>query len=151
MKNKKCFILSALITPMIFVASVSVADIAIIVNPKMEIVQVTSKQVAKVYLGKESRIDGVFVDPIDQDDGETIRGEFYTGVINKTESQLNSYWSRLIFTGKGMPPDRAANDDEVLDIVSDEPSRIGYVDVGSVDERVKVILVIQKPGTELPR
>lgn len=143
MKNRKRATSFSLVMPLLFGASISVADIAIVVNPKVDLIHVNAKQVSKVYLGKSNRIDGVFVDPIDQHEGEIIRDKFYSSVINKTGSQLNSYWSKLIFTGKGMPPDRAANDDEVLDIVSDEPSRIGYIDVESVDDRVKVILVIE--------
>jgi len=65
---------------------------------------ITTQQAANVFLGKSSSLpDGTKVTPIDQEEGEDPRDEFYQKVVKKDASQLNAYWSRLIFTGKGQP------------------------------------------------
>jgi ABC-type phosphate transport system substrate-binding protein len=44
-----------------------------------------------------------------------------------------------VFTGKGVPPKEVDNDAAVIELVSQNPSVIGYVDKASVTDAVKVI------------
>jgi len=143
MKIIKRLISSAVAACLLTGATVSAADIAIIVNPESGLTSADAKQVAAAFLGKRGSIAGVDVTPIDQEEGQASRDEFYTKVVNKNASQLNAYWSRLIFTGKGMPPDQVSADAEVVEVVADDPEMIGYVSPGAVDDSVKVILVVQ--------
>ena len=123
-------------------ASIANAEIAIIVNQDADISRATQSDVAQLFLGKRNEIDGEVARPIDQEEGSATRTEFYQKVIGKSGAQLNAYWSRLIFTGKGMPPDKVLDDAEVIEMVSDESDLVGYVNPSAVDESVKVILVI---------
>lgn len=119
------------------------AELAVIVNVDSPVDDISFEELASVFLGKSRQIaDGVKVVPIDQLEGEAARIEFYDKVVKKSPSQLNSYWSRLIFAGKGRPPYAVTDDSEVLEFVSANPSMIGYVDMTAVDESVKVILTI---------
>ncbi len=77
--------------------------------------------------------------PIDQSEGANARHEFYRKIVNKSESQLKSYWSRLIFTGKGQAPQVVGSNDDVKSIISNNPNLIGYIDSSAVDASVKVI------------
>ena len=63
--------------------------------------------------------------------------------MDKTPSQLNAYWSRLIFTGKGKPPKQYFDDAEVLETVLEEEDSVGYIDSSSIAEGVKVIFTVQ--------
>ncbi len=143
MKIIKRLISSAVAACFLAGATASVADIAIIVNPESGLNEADAKQIASAFLGKRGSIAGVSVTPVDQEEGQASRDEFYTKVVNKNASQLNAYWSRLIFTGKGMPPDQVSADAEVVEVVADELEMIGYVSPGAVDDSVKVILVVQ--------
>ena len=119
------------------------AELAVVVNVDNPVDDISFEELVNVFLGKSRQIaDGVKVVPIDQLEGEAARVEFYDKVIRKSPSQLNSYWSRLIFAGKGRPPYAVADDQEVLEFVSANPSMIGYVDMTAVDDSVKVILTI---------
>lgn len=120
------------------------ADLAIVVNPASPIAEMTADEVAELFLAKASRTtEGYRVIPIDQSEGGAARNEFYDRVVKKSPAQLNSYWSRLIFTGKGRPPFAVADDAEVLEFVATNPSMLGYVSVESVNDQVKVVLTIQ--------
>ncbi|MCG8311783.1 MAG: phosphate ABC transporter substrate-binding protein [Pseudomonadales bacterium] len=127
---------------LVCIAPIANAEIAIIVNPDSDIAQASQSDVAQLFLGKRNEIDGEAARAIDQEEGSETRSEFYQKVIGKSGAQLNAYWSRLIFTGKGMPPDRVLDDAEVIEIVAEESDLIGYVNPSAVDESVKVILVI---------
>ncbi len=122
----------------------ALADLAIVVNPASPIADMTADEVADLFLAKITRTsDGVRVIPIDQSESEASRREFYDQVVRKSPAQLNSYWSRLIFTGKGRPPFAVMDDAEVLEFVATNPSMLGYVQLESVTDQVKVVLTIQ--------
>jgi hypothetical protein len=65
--------------------------------------------------------------------------EFVSKVVDKDEAQMKSYWSRLIFTGKGVPPKVIESDAEVKDLVARNPDTIGFIDAASADATVKVV------------
>ncbi|MEH6447198.1 MAG: phosphate ABC transporter substrate-binding protein [Oleispira sp.] len=121
-------------------SSLANAEISVIVsnnNPNTAIDQAT---VGKIFLGKtKSFPDGSQAVPIDQDDGAAARNAFNSTILGKSSSQLKSYWSRLIFTGKGTPPKQSGNDAAVKQLVANNPNIIGYVDSSVVDDTVKVV------------
>ncbi|RZP31335.1 MAG: phosphate ABC transporter substrate-binding protein, partial [Alteromonas sp.] len=60
-------------------------------------------------------------------------------VLGKSESQYSAFWSKLVFTGRGTPPEMIATEDEMLNLVATNPNTIGFVDEGKVDGTVKVV------------
>ncbi|HAU14102.1 MAG TPA: phosphate ABC transporter substrate-binding protein, partial [Gammaproteobacteria bacterium] len=86
-------------------ASSASGELAIIVNNTNDIQEISVEDVASIFLGKSRQLpDGTKVVPLDQLEGSGLKQEFYAKVVRKTLPQLNSYWSRLIFTGRGQPP-----------------------------------------------
>lgn len=123
--------------------SLAKAEIAIIAHPSNTTTALSSEEATKIFLGKSSRFpNGEQAVPLDQSEGNEARTEFYSKVAKKTPSQLNAYWSRLIFTGKGQPPKAVEDDDEVLELVEENPNIIGYISSGSVTPEVKVLLTV---------
>ena len=98
------------------------------------------EQVANLFLGKSSSYpDGSAAVPIEQTDNSTAHEEFHKNVTEKSASQLKSYWSKMIFSGKGSAPKEVANNNELLKLVAANPTMIGYVDKNALDKSVKVI------------
>lgn len=122
------------------VSSLASAEVSVIVganNPNSTMDQAT---VAKIFLGKaKSFPDGTQAVPVDQNEGAAARGSFNSTVLGKSDSQLKSYWSRLIFTGKGTPPKPSGDDAAVKALVANNPNIIGYIDSSAVDGTVKVV------------
>ncbi len=125
-------------------STASQAGVVVVVNAKLPEAAATAEQIANIFLGKSNKLPGGSkVVPIDQEEGEASRDEFYSKAVKKDASQLNAYWSRLIFTGKGQPPKAVLDDDEVLEMVGSTPDAIGYMSGDAVDETVKVILEVK--------
>jgi len=121
----------------------SMAEIEVIVDTSVSIDSVDAKQLQRLYLNKPVRLKAnVKLTPIDQKKGSSLRKEFTQKVLDKTERQLASYWSRLMFSGKGNPPQQYDNDTAVLEQVTANPGTVGYIDSASANENVKVILRI---------
>lgn len=115
------------------------ADIYVIAHKQSPINAVSLAELKELYLGNRQHIQNVRVLPLDQDNQEIIRQNFYDQVINIDQSQLISHWSKLIFTGKGQSPKSLLADDSILQFVSANPSTIGYINSNAMNEHVKVI------------
>ncbi|WP_290583274.1 phosphate ABC transporter substrate-binding protein [Ketobacter sp.] len=124
-------------------ATFASAEVVVIVNASSSISTASADEIQQVFLGKRNEIGGVSVTPVDQSEGNEARDTFYEKVVDKTPAQLNAYWSRLIFTGKGKPPKQYFDDAEVVETVLEEEDAIGYIDSSAVTEGIKVIYTAQ--------
>ena len=116
------------------------ADVAIIVHPT-NMATMDTAEIAKLYLGRsKSFSDGTAAIPLAQNESSATTPIFNDKVLNKTGSQMKAYWSKLVFTGKGTPPKELLTDQEVIDLVSQNPSMIGYIEKESVTSAVKVVV-----------
>lgn len=115
------------------------AGVVVVVGADSPVNSASESEVIKVFLGKKKDLGGVQMVPVDQTVGEGSRTEFYSTVVKKSDAQLKSYWSRLIFTGKGQAPQTIGSDMDVKSMVSSNPNLVGYMDEGAVDSSVKVI------------
>ncbi|MBT9530651.1 MAG: phosphate ABC transporter substrate-binding protein [Pseudomonas sp.] len=114
-------------------ATLAQAEVAVIVNAGASAAP-SQADVANIFLGKDKSLKGV-----DQAAWNPTKEKFYAGVANKNESQLKSYWSGLVFTGKGQPLPTVADDAAVVAKVGAEADAIGYVDAAAVTDKVKVL------------
>lgn len=109
------------------VSTLSQAEVAVIVNPANG-AALDKDEIAKIYLGKsKSFSDGTKVKAVGLNSGGTVDA-FTSGVVGKSSSQYKAYWSKLIFTGKGTPPEALDSEQAVIDFVSANADAIGYVD-----------------------
>jgi ABC-type phosphate transport system substrate-binding protein len=139
MKLKCTFMALLLLAPIC-----SQAEVKVVVHPNTTDTALSQSQAGKIFLGKVKELpSGYKIFPLDQEDEEVVKEEFYSKATNKKKvSQLKSYWARLVFTGKGRPPQTVMDDDEVLEFVSENPNMMGYVSGEADTSDVKVILTI---------
>lgn len=129
-----------LIISSLLFSQLAFAEVAVIVHPSNNN-QLDEATISKIFLGREkSFADGQSVVPLALADGAPASAAFNDAVLKKSSSQLKAYWSKLVFTGKGTPPKEIGSDEEMLKLVSTNPSVIGYVDASKVDASVKVAL-----------
>ena len=115
-------------------AALAQAEVAVIVNASASAAP-SQADVANIFLGKNKSLKGV-----DQKDWNPTKEKFYAAVTSKNEAQLKSYWSGLVFTGKGQPLPSVAGDAEVVAKVAADA--IGYVDKAAVTDQVKVLFTL---------
>ena len=117
----------------------SLANIVVVVHPSNDS-EINKKGIQRIFLGKAKKFpNGKEALPLNQAPSSSARGSFDTDTLGRSSTQISAYWSKLVFTGKGIPPKELDNDAAVLAIVSDNPNAIGYVDSASVSDAVKVI------------
>jgi ABC-type phosphate transport system substrate-binding protein len=112
------------------------AEVAVIVHPS-NADTISQNDVSDIFLGKtKSFPGGSSVVPIVLNDATV--DEFNTKLLGKSTSQLKSYWSKLVFTGKANPP-KSVTADEMLSLIKSNPNMIGFIDSTKVTADVKVV------------
>jgi ABC-type phosphate transport system substrate-binding protein len=117
------------------------ADVVAVVSAKSPITTLSNSQVQDIFLGRASRFpNGALALPIDQAEGSVVREEFYAKMAGKSAAQMKAYWSKIIFTGRGQPPQEAANSVEMKKRLIENPAAIGYIEKNLVDASLRVVL-----------
>ena len=144
MKNKSILIiLSSVFLSLIPPSLIAANNIVVVVHPSNSISTMTQDEIKRIYLGKNKLFkNGLSVAPVDAEKGSPKRKEFYRKVVGKSPSQISSYWSRLIFTGKGAPPRVIDSEAEILAWVESHADSLGYVNKDSVTDTVKIVFTL---------
>jgi len=122
----------------------AVADIAVIVNSASGISSLSASKAKKIFLGKTKKLpNGKTAQPVEQAEDSTVRAAFNDKVLGKSDSQYKAYWSKIIFSGKGSPPQSATDDAAVKAFVASHVNAIGYIDSGAADTSVTVVLTVK--------
>jgi len=114
------------------------AEVAVIAHPSQNLT-VSPDELERIFLGKLKQVDGQSIVPINLKMGSPVRKDFNEKVLGKTESQLKSYWSRLVFTGKAQPPKDVESESEMLELIARNPNMVGYIDKSNLTPAVKLI------------
>lgn len=117
----------------------AVADVAIVVHPSNDST-FDKSSIKKIFLGKsKSFSNGRAAILLSSKADDPITDEFNKKVIGKSSNQVNAYWSKMIFTGKGTPPQEMASTSEIITAISSNPDAIGYMDASAATGDVKVV------------
>jgi ABC-type phosphate transport system substrate-binding protein len=125
--------LSTLSLVLLLSAKAGAEDIVVIANPAAA--PISKEQIADIYLARNNAWT-----PIDQSAGSSIYAEFYKKATGRDTAQVKAIWSRILFTGRGVPPKQMPDSAAVKKAVAANPKAVGYIEKSAVDASVKVIL-----------
>lgn len=131
---------ATVLAAVILLPSAWAQDYAVIVHPSNS-ATLKAKTVSKIFLAKTKKFPGGGqAVPIMQKSSSAISKKFIADVLKKRASQYKSYWSKMVFTGKGNPPKEVDDDAKAKALVTKNPSIIAIVAASAVDDTVKVAL-----------
>jgi len=129
---------SLLVSNLIFVSQ-SIAGVSVIVHPENNST-FSKKIIKKIFLGKSKNFDnGKVILLLSPKTGSSASNEFNKAILKKTASQINAYWSKMIFTGKGTPPQEIESVSEIISAIAENKDAIAFIDADSVTDAVKVV------------
>lgn len=67
-------------------------------------------------------------------------GRILRQVHGKSAAQIKAHWAKIIFTGRGQPPEDVSNSIEVKKLLARNPHVIGYIEKNMADGSVRVLL-----------
>jgi ABC-type phosphate transport system substrate-binding protein len=129
----KASALGALIVALLAATTIRAEDIVVIVNPAAK--PISKEQIADLYLGRSAGLT-----PLDQTAGSAIYDQFYKKATGRDAAQVKAIWSRILFTGRGLPPKQLPDSEAVKKAVAANPNVVGYIEKSAVDASVKVAL-----------
>lgn len=120
------------------------AGIVVIVNPQSGVEKLSKDEVIDIFLGRYRKLPGGRAAmPIDVAEASPERARFYQLLVKKTQTEMSSYWARLVFSGQTSPPFQVPDAKTALELVSSSPNAIAYVDRAAVTANVKVVFELK--------
>jgi hypothetical protein len=124
-------------------AKTAIADAVAVVSSKSAIITVSKVELGDIFLGKSNQLrGGVKAVPIDLEEGSSTRDDFYRRLTGKSAAQLKTYWTKVIFTGRGEPPREAPNSAAMKKLILENSAAIGYLEANLVDASLRVVTVV---------
>lgn len=124
-------------------AGVARAEIAVIVNNDSGVSQMSRQEVVNIYMGRYAGLSsGITAFPVDM---QSLRAEFYQRLVDRTLPEINSYWARLVFSGRASPPRQVDDVSAVLEVVSNNKGAIGYLPSSALADEAAVRVVHRLP------
>ncbi len=126
------------------IGNFAIADVAVITHLDASIGSIDKGTIKSIYLGKlKSWPDGSVLTVLDQKSGSPTRKFFIEKITGKKEIKFDAYWSKKVFSGKGIAPKNLGNDNDVKIKISKKNGSIGFIDTLSIDDSIKVLLIIK--------
>ena len=136
---------ACLIFALLLPATAWADDIVVVVNPGSGVESLSRNDVINIFLGGFRRLpSGIPALPVDLPQGNPVREEFYRLLVGKNPAEINTYWSRLIFSGKTRPPLQAARVEDAQAMVLGSVGAITYLDRSKVDGRFKIVFELSR-------
>lgn len=119
------------------------AELVVVAGRGSPIEKLDQREVANIFLARTTHLaDGSRVRPIELSDSG-YKAAFYREISGKTLAQVNSYWTTLIFTGKGKPPKGIGEPSRLAEALNSDPYAITYIPLGQITESMKVLYVFR--------
>lgn len=122
-------------------STAAAADVKVIANLSVNVSHASPADLKGIFWKtKTSLNDGSHVEPVLLKSGAAHEA-FVKQYVGKTTAGLETYYRSLVFTGKGLMPQRFASDAEVVEYVRKTKGAIGYVSAEASAEGVRILQV----------
>lgn len=138
----KGFLLASVSGMILMTTTIASADVVVVVNKANTQTTMSSSDLKRIFLGKKTAYsDGSAAVAVYQTANSGVRTTFDQNFLGKNPAQMNSYWSKKMFSGEGVPPKELSSDLAVLEFVSSNPGAIGYLDESAVNAAVSTVTI----------
>jgi hypothetical protein len=72
-------------------------------------------------------------------DASNIKKIFYQQLVGMSLARVNSFWSRIKFTGRAKPPLKQPNEDAVVSFIALKKDAIAYISRSKINTNLKVV------------
>ncbi|EWH08475.1 hypothetical protein DS2_17080 [Catenovulum agarivorans DS-2] len=116
------------------------AELVVVVNKENPVEQLSLTNVIDIYTGRYMAFpNGTSAEPVDLPNESSYKENFYFQATGLSLAKINSYWARLKFTGRYLPPIELDTPSDALKYVQKNPNAVAYVDEQYVTDKVKVV------------
>lgn len=125
------------------------ADFYVVVNAGNPQRALTQKEAIDLFMGRSRAFaNGEFALIFDLPRDHPRRAAFYESLTGLSVAQVNSYWSRLMFSGQSAPPQSLPDETAVVGILKRNPSALGWLSKEPTDAGLRTLLVIKEASAK---
>lgn len=118
--------------------------ILVVVNQKNTTDSMTRSEVIDIFMGRYNAFpSGEAAVPIELKGDNEVKAIFYKQLVGMSLSRINSYWSRLRFSGRKRGSVQFQSKNELVDYVTTDSSAISYIMPSELKDGMKVVYVIE--------
>jgi ABC-type phosphate transport system substrate-binding protein len=133
--------MAAIALIMFFTTMTFAADFEVISNKSVSTSSLGKSDMQAIFLGEKTKWDdGKPIKIAVLEEGAAHKA-FLQNVAGKTPTQFESYWKKLVFSGKVTPLKTFGDSAKLADFVASHPGSIGYVASGQAGGSVKTISI----------
>lgn len=119
------------------------ADYYIAVSDKNPVAAMSQQDVLHLYMGRTRTFsDGRSANRYDLA-SEQMREGFYRSLAGMSLPQISSYWARLMFSGRNLPPQQLHDEEALASKLLNDPRAIGWFAAEPRQKGLKVLLVLR--------
>ena len=125
------------------------ADFYIVVHASNPQRALTQKEAVDLFMGRSRAFaNGDFALIFDLPRDNPRRAAFYQSLTGMSVAQVNSYWSRLMFSGQSVPPQSLPDEAAMAGILRRNPSALGWLSKEPSDAGLRTVLVIKEASAK---
>jgi hypothetical protein len=127
----------------LLVAPAAWADYYVVVSESNPTVKLSQKEALHIFMGRtRSFPDGGLVAAYEVGD-DSERAGFYRSLDGMSLAQVTSYWARLMFSGRSLPPQQVDTQAALMDKVRNNPQAIGWLPHPPAQRGLRTVLVLR--------
>ncbi len=141
----RCCVLLVAMLLVLVPASPARADFYIVVHASNPQRTLTQKAAVDLFMGRNRAFaNGDLALIFDLPRDHPRRAGFYEALTGMSVAQVNSYWSRLMFSGQSAPPQALPDEAAMLSILRRNPSALGWLSREPAEPGLRTVLVLRE-------
>lgn len=132
--------IALIFTLLLPVNAYSSEQLVVVINIENPVDSLTKSEVIDIFMGKYLAYpNGEMASPIELNDDHELKSHFYQYLIGRTVASVNSYWSRLKFTGRKRKASVVNSEEEAIKQLNNTKLAIGYILESKLTKNLKVV------------
>lgn len=124
------------------------ADFYVVVHASNPQRSLTQKEAVDLFMGRSRAFaNGEFALIFDLPRDNPRRAAFYQALTGMSMAQVNSYWSRLMFSGQSTPPQALADEAAMAGMLRRNPGALGWLSREPTEPGLRSVLVIKEAAS----
>ncbi len=121
------------------------SDVVVVVNKNNPTQAMTRSEVIDLFMGRYVAFpNGSKASPLDLNGEQDLKRNFYQSLVGMSLARVNSYWSRIKFTGRVRPLLSKSNEEDVIKYISHSKDAIGYVSRAKLNPQLKIVFELHE-------
>lgn len=125
------------------------ADFYVVVNANNPQRALTQKEAVDLFMGRTRAFsNGELALIFDLPRDHPRRAAFYQALTGMSAAQVNSYWSRLMFSGQSVPPQALPDEAAMAGLLRRNPSALGWLGREPTEPGLRTVLVLKEAAAK---